>query len=210
VLLAFAYRRHSSLEGRLAITLGEKPVPMRTAFVLSSGGKSFVVVATTEKRDCAWARHPYPFVHEDGQALIKLEIAPVLDPVGTPRWRIASGHASGDGVGIDSNRITPTPVEIRGADPRCPTRIIIGAPDLKPGEYGRGPEKTLLVSGNFTAECCDRDVPLVTSGPMTVRVKNESYPLTRAGARLKTNGDTIILVTRASDPCSDEGPGDDV
>jgi len=97
VLFAGTTSGCSRMNGRLSVTIDGRRAEMKSAFVVSHGGRSFrlhVVNSTT--RSCSWARDGGVGWIRSGEMHATFDLAPTLQVDGTTRWRIVGGGFSGD------------------------------------------------------------------------------------------------------------------
>ena len=208
VLFAGTTSGCSRMNGRLSVTIDGRRAEMKSAFVVSHGGRSFrlhVVNSTT--RSCSWARDGGVGWIRSGEMHATFDLAPTLQVDGTTRWRIVGGGFSGDskdGWGVANLGWPSWPVEVTAPDRRCPTRIRVDERNT-PADEGA---PAVTVEGDFEPACCSKDVPLA-NGPMTVRIGGESFALARGGVTTSGTSESIHI-GRVHDPCAGETTFEDL
>ncbi|MBX3191043.1 MAG: hypothetical protein KF819_28865, partial [Labilithrix sp.] len=204
-LFAFAIAIAScgqKMKGSLRATLDGTPVEIKSAFVVPHGGRSFRVSFSSDKRDCDWARRSGTGTINGGEVLGSFDVAPVVGADGAAKWTIV-----GAGWVADSKRspIKPGnvgsvswPAEVKAAE-GCAKRIKV---DSHEGD--------VVLVGDFEATCCDEAAgAVVTTGPMTLRLGAETFPLAQASAKKDRDG-WALRISRTLEPCTDEVTHEDV
>jgi len=192
------------MKGQLGGTIAGKPVAFRSAYAVSHGGKGFVLHVSSESKSCLWAQGKTTGVIGSGEVFGSLDVIPAIQSDGTQRWEITGGSYVGSSTsGFESGVLGSVhwPVDVRGANPRCPTSVRVDhkLARANPLQENKSLE-AFAVGGDFTPVCCNEHEEL-GKGPLTIKVGGESWPLTHAGVKSEATSD-LLRITRVHDPCS--------
>lgn len=183
------------MKGRLSATIDGRPVELKSAFVVSHGGKSFRLhVVNNTSRGCSWAKDGGIGWIRSGEMHATFDFAPTVQADGKARWALVGGGFSGDskaGWGVGNMGWPSWPADVTASDQRCPTRIRVDNRNVAKETSSHD----VTLEGDFEPTCCSKDVPLA-SGPMTVRVGDEIFPLRPRLARSRATPETRIPLRR--------------